>query len=228
MQKTQVWSLEKEMTTHSSVLAWENPMERESWWAIVTGSQRVRHNWATRHIIYQYIHMCFSSFYIKTIFIYNTSIYAKLIIFQIYFCLLKNIRLLFHARSHHVSMLVHEYLLHSHAAVQCSIKWNYIKCFSPLFMYLFIWHMGSLVATRELWVAARGSTSPTRDETQGPLRWEIGVLATGLRGNSAPSIRCRWIFRLFWSIYFMNCVAISIFAPVFLYTYVCEFLQDRS
>ena len=30
-------SLEKEMTTHSSILAWENPKNRGAWWAIVHG-----------------------------------------------------------------------------------------------------------------------------------------------------------------------------------------------
>ena len=28
-------SLEKEMATHSSILAWRIPMDREDWWAIV-------------------------------------------------------------------------------------------------------------------------------------------------------------------------------------------------
>ena len=27
--------LEKEMATHSSIPAWENPMDRGAWWAIV-------------------------------------------------------------------------------------------------------------------------------------------------------------------------------------------------
>ena len=27
--------LEKEMATHSSILAWKNPMDRGSWWATV-------------------------------------------------------------------------------------------------------------------------------------------------------------------------------------------------
>ena len=36
--------LEKEMSTHSSILAWENPMDRESWQATVHGSQRVGHD----------------------------------------------------------------------------------------------------------------------------------------------------------------------------------------
>jgi len=30
-------TLEKEMVTHSSILAWENPMDRGAWWATVHG-----------------------------------------------------------------------------------------------------------------------------------------------------------------------------------------------
>ena len=47
MQKTLVRSLgqedllEEEMETHSSILAWENPMDRGAWWATVMVSQRV-------------------------------------------------------------------------------------------------------------------------------------------------------------------------------------------
>ena len=43
VQETQVPSrgredpLEKEMTTHSSILAWRNPMDRGAWWATVQG-----------------------------------------------------------------------------------------------------------------------------------------------------------------------------------------------
>jgi len=42
MWETQVQSLgredlEKEMATHSSILAWKNPMDREAWWATVHG-----------------------------------------------------------------------------------------------------------------------------------------------------------------------------------------------
>ena len=43
MQKTWIRSLgwedllEKEMATHSSILAWQNPMNRGAWWAIVHG-----------------------------------------------------------------------------------------------------------------------------------------------------------------------------------------------
>ena len=43
MQDSQVWSLsqedppEKETETHSSILAWEIPMDRRAWWATVHG-----------------------------------------------------------------------------------------------------------------------------------------------------------------------------------------------
>ena len=29
--------LEKEMATHSSIIAWKSPRDREAWWAIVLG-----------------------------------------------------------------------------------------------------------------------------------------------------------------------------------------------
>ena len=38
--------LEKKMATHFSCL--ENPMDRAAWWATATGSQRVKHDWATK------------------------------------------------------------------------------------------------------------------------------------------------------------------------------------
>ena len=50
MQETQVQSLdledplEKKMATHSSILAWKNPMEGEAWWATVHGVARVGHD----------------------------------------------------------------------------------------------------------------------------------------------------------------------------------------
>ena len=39
--------LEKEMATHSSILAWKNPMDRGTWRATVHGVTRVGHNLAT-------------------------------------------------------------------------------------------------------------------------------------------------------------------------------------
>jgi len=69
MQETQVGSLdqeyplEKEMGTHSSILAWEIPMNRGAWWAVVHGvSKRVRHDLVTKqqqllHIYVPYLYM---------------------------------------------------------------------------------------------------------------------------------------------------------------------------
>ena len=37
-------SLEEGMVTHSSILAWRVPMDRGTWWYIVMGLQRVRHD----------------------------------------------------------------------------------------------------------------------------------------------------------------------------------------
>ena len=53
MQETWVWSLgqedplEKEMTTHSSIIAWRIPWMEEPCGPQSTGSQRIRHIWAT-------------------------------------------------------------------------------------------------------------------------------------------------------------------------------------
>ena len=43
-------ALEKEMTTHSSILAWEIPMERGSWWASPWRRKRVGQDLATKTI----------------------------------------------------------------------------------------------------------------------------------------------------------------------------------
>ena len=54
MQETRVPSLgqadfqEKGMATHSSFLAWKNPLDRRAWWAIVQGVAKSR----TRLILY--------------------------------------------------------------------------------------------------------------------------------------------------------------------------------
>ena len=53
MQETRVWSLsqedplEKEMATHSNILAWEIP-DRGTWWATVHGVTKVGHDLATK------------------------------------------------------------------------------------------------------------------------------------------------------------------------------------
>ena len=54
MQETQVQSLgqegplKKEMATYSSILAWDNPMDRGAWRATVHGVARVGHDLATK------------------------------------------------------------------------------------------------------------------------------------------------------------------------------------
>ena len=40
--------LEEEMATHSSILAWKNPMDRRTWQAIVHGIARVRYDLVTK------------------------------------------------------------------------------------------------------------------------------------------------------------------------------------
>ena len=68
-----VWSmdredpLEKEMATHSSVLAWRIPWTEEPGGLQSMGSQRVRHDWVTNitlllHYIYNYLHGVFIAF----------------------------------------------------------------------------------------------------------------------------------------------------------------------
>ena len=42
---------EKEMATHSSILARKNPMDRGAWWATVHGVARVRHELATKPLL---------------------------------------------------------------------------------------------------------------------------------------------------------------------------------
>ena len=55
IQETQVQSLdhedpmEKEMATHSSILAWKIPWTEEPGGLQSTGSQRIWHNWTTKH-----------------------------------------------------------------------------------------------------------------------------------------------------------------------------------
>ena len=55
MQETQVWSLgwedplEKEMTTHSSIIAWRIPWTEDPGRLQSMGSQRVGHDWGTMH-----------------------------------------------------------------------------------------------------------------------------------------------------------------------------------
>ena len=41
--------LEKEMTIHSSILAWRIPWTKEPGWLQSMGSQRIKHNWSNFH-----------------------------------------------------------------------------------------------------------------------------------------------------------------------------------
>ena len=55
MQETWVWSLgwedplEEDMATHSSILAWRIPRTEEPGWLLSMWSQRIGHDWATKH-----------------------------------------------------------------------------------------------------------------------------------------------------------------------------------
>ena len=65
MWETRVWSLgwegplEKEMATHSSTLAWKIPWFEKPGRLQSTGSQRVRHDWATSlHLVAKWVRIC--------------------------------------------------------------------------------------------------------------------------------------------------------------------------
>ena len=52
--------LEKTMVTHSSSLAWENPMDKGAWWTAVHGVGN-RHKWATKHStahVCEWVYVC--------------------------------------------------------------------------------------------------------------------------------------------------------------------------
>ena len=48
--------LEKEMATHSSILAWRIPWQKEPGGLQSKGSQRLRHEWVTEHAHTQHPH----------------------------------------------------------------------------------------------------------------------------------------------------------------------------
>ena len=52
--------LEKEMATHSSILAWKNPMDRGAWQQSIM-LQRVGHHWAHTHASMLQINECLKS-----------------------------------------------------------------------------------------------------------------------------------------------------------------------
>ena len=76
VQETQVWSLgwedhlEKEMATHSTILAWKISETEEPGGLQSMGSQRVRHDWATNtHFMSTFILFMSACFSIPTLFI---------------------------------------------------------------------------------------------------------------------------------------------------------------
>ena len=75
--------LEESMATHSSILAWKIPMDRSAWWATVHRSQRVRHNWATKHTVQvlKYIVAC------RTVVMYLEILVLLHSSFHIFLCL---------------------------------------------------------------------------------------------------------------------------------------------
>ena len=57
--------LEKEMVTHSNILAWRIPWTEEHGGLQSVGFQRVRHNWndlACKHIIYDILYIIFITY----------------------------------------------------------------------------------------------------------------------------------------------------------------------
>ena len=41
---------QEDIATHSSILAWRSPMDKEAWWDIVHGLTQSQHDWVTKHI----------------------------------------------------------------------------------------------------------------------------------------------------------------------------------
>ena len=89
MWETQVWSLgwedllEKEMATHSSILAWKIPWTKEPGGLQSTRSQRVWHDWATNtHQVYSIVIKKFTGYipfilthWLYFLLLYNISLY---------------------------------------------------------------------------------------------------------------------------------------------------------
>ena len=70
LQGTQVWSLEKRMANHSSILAWRIPWTEERGGLQSIRSQRVRHDWTTsthktyKSVIVQVFRFCILYFFL--------------------------------------------------------------------------------------------------------------------------------------------------------------------
>ena len=81
-------SLEKEIVTHSSILAWEHPMDRGAWRAIVHGvakeldmTQQLSNNFSITEVIFIECKLCakycIKWFYVSSSNAYNTCISKK-------------------------------------------------------------------------------------------------------------------------------------------------------
>ena len=57
--------LEKEMATHSSILAWRIPRTKESGWLQSLASQRVDHDWATNTLSFTLLSICHSLIFLN-------------------------------------------------------------------------------------------------------------------------------------------------------------------
>ena len=90
MQETWVWSLgwegplEKEMATHSSILAWEIPWTEKSGWLQPMGSKRVGYDWCDL--------ACIHAQFIIFFFTINAKIHMRFFFFKAdYKCFFQNI-----------------------------------------------------------------------------------------------------------------------------------------
>ena len=67
--------LEEGMVTYSSILAWKIPWTEEPAGLQSKGSQRIRHNWETKHIYAHYYQICYSDLWSV---IFNITIAERL------------------------------------------------------------------------------------------------------------------------------------------------------
>ena len=67
--------LEKGMATYSSILAWKIPWTEEPGGLQSKGSQRIGHNWATKHTHIHYYHICYNDLWSA---IFNITIAERL------------------------------------------------------------------------------------------------------------------------------------------------------
>ena len=86
--ETLVWSLgqedplEKEMATHTRILAWEIPWTEEPGELQSKGSQRVRQDWATKHILFFILSPLLSSYFLHFVVFLLHKAFSKHILRQ--------------------------------------------------------------------------------------------------------------------------------------------------